>query len=227
MNALSLSLAGLLVGVALSPTDVFASGTDAIADPNANANTDAIADPNANANTESVLDRASLEEQAGKLEAKGAFTSSARAWEKLFLGADEQATRVNAAYQSQRVFRKAAVAANSPEPLCRALDVVHGLLAGDDLTASDREDFTNLALELEAILVVSFNQTCPIEQPKPDLLPIGHQQNSAPPSPTDSEPAAPRFTKKRGIALLAGSTLVTAGVGLLALGTYGLVEGSR
>ena len=233
MNALSSLLASLIIGVALSPADVLAkantnTNTNASSNVNAEAeSSDVDGEASPHANGESSNAGVALEIEAEKLEVGSAAASSGEVWAKLFFEAEDQATRVNAAYRSQKAFRAAAVSENSPEPLCRALDVVHSLLAEDDLAADDREAFTDFSLAIEADLTVVFNRTCPIEQPKPDLLAIGHHRDLAAPSPADSEPAAPRLTRKRGIALLTGSTLVSAGVGLLALGSYSLVEEYR
>ncbi|HFE44061.1 MAG TPA: hypothetical protein ENJ18_01020 [Nannocystis exedens] len=218
MNALSSLLVSLILGVALpagvlANTEVESSNVDGGASPHTNAeNSDA---------------GVALEIEAEQLEVGSAAASSGEVWAKLFSEADDQAARVNAAYRSQKAFRAAAASENSPEPLCRALDVVHSLLAEDDLAADDREVFTDLSLEIEADLVVVFNRACPITPPKSDLLATGYHRDLALPNPAGNEPAAPQFTRKRGIALLAGSTLVSAGVGLLALGSYSLVEEYR
>lgn len=206
MNALtSPLLASLLVGFAS-----VSAGADAGAD-----------------SSESPDAAANLEKQAEALEGAGVFASAAEVWVKLLAETDELDTRTAAAYRAQNAYRTAASSDHTPESLCRALEIIDSILHEPELAARDRKGFETVLRQTEAELIVDFNETCPLKQHDSKLLPIGHHHELGPPSPAGNDPATPQLTRKQGIAVFAGSALVTAGVGLLALGTYGLVEDYR
>ena len=167
---------------------------------------------------------ANLERQAEALEGAGAFASAAEVWEKLLAETDELDTRTAAAYRAQNAYRTVANSDRTPESLCRALEIIDSILQEPELAARDRMGFETVFRQTEAELIVEFNETCPLKQHDSKLLPIVHHHELDPRSP---DPATPGLTRKRGIAVVAGSALVTTGVGLLALGTYGLVEDYR